>query len=760
MLITINTQAQVIIKEKVEISPSFPVGPENPIITFPDSIYSGSSERLSTNQTSYQPENLQSTITLTDGGRVFVQVIYSEAAGSAKIDLLIRQPNQQTILEYANKNVGYSCTTEEYPPGTNVEFGIYWYWNNWGTIYEGNEAGAVITQISSSSYRIGFEAAGDDWDYNELVIYVNITDEPDFDVSISPEQITGGEWALLEIMIANYCNMPPTQLNVEIIQGQEYGSLIDPYTYESVKSITGLDYWGGYAWVDYISDGVSVAETEQVVIRVSTTDSMTEPKEVILYINPPPIYVYTIPEVVGVADTALIIIKKRNPDGTLEDFPAEQLFEVAATEGCINGNILVGDSLGVYFSAAQQPIYFVAADSIEGDSGYVRLRVGTDIETISIKPVTVNEHIYQKRKQNDLQITELREGYKQMLEDKRQLLNKNEAEKKEEELTEGLIVEACFTGFFSEIGYWQGDVLVKKDGCDEEIVVCESSLSQSVDTLSFNLLRSNVLWTWFDRDGVPQAANVLDVCVYHQGSDHPLGITKFLYKIPGIVKDYYFLDDLVIKSCLDQSDDTNQNWNFNIENLRIPIISDYCFDPTLIDLYDGSNTSILSANISDCKTYKEVIDLLDWFIVGPYSQQDDILASNFVWSSGVRKHEDKHFFDKRTHIKNDLDTIAFKEIRKIYRGIVDFPCPEDALDISAKARIKAEIRKGVNRGQNIKKIMGDQEIVTLRGNKFIVPKSELEADRFASELYQTIKKNIYNWAKQQSWYINTENCEQ
>ena len=152
---------------------------------------------------------------------------------------------------------------------------------------------------------------------------------------------------------------------------------------------------------------------------------------------------------------------------TLKDFPLDQTFEVRMMEGCINGNILVGDSLGVYFAAAQQPIYFVAADSIEGDSGYVRLRVGTDIETISTKPVTVNDHIFQKRKQNDLRITELREGYKQMLEEKRQLLNKNEAEKKEEELIEGLIIEACFTGYFSEIGYWQGDVLVKKDGCDD-----------------------------------------------------------------------------------------------------------------------------------------------------------------------------------------------------------------------------------------------------------------------------------------------------
>ena len=35
--------------------------------------------------------------------------------------------------------------------------------------------------------------------------------------------------------------------------------------------------------------------------------------------------------------------------------------------------------MGVYFADAQQPIKFVTADSLESDSGFVRLRVGTDV---------------------------------------------------------------------------------------------------------------------------------------------------------------------------------------------------------------------------------------------------------------------------------------------------------------------------------------------------------------------------------------------
>lgn len=58
-----------------------------------------------------------------------------------------------------------------------------------------------------------------------------------------------------------------------------------------------------------------------------------------LYIKPPPIFVYTEPEIVSASDTADVIIKKRNTDGTLEDFPPGQAFELAVLDGCVNGNI-------------------------------------------------------------------------------------------------------------------------------------------------------------------------------------------------------------------------------------------------------------------------------------------------------------------------------------------------------------------------------------------------------------------------------------
>ncbi|MGE5805237.1 MAG: hypothetical protein ACM34M_05555, partial [Ignavibacteria bacterium] len=80
------------------------------------------------------------------------------------------------------------------------------------------------------------------------------------------------------------------------------------------------------------------------------------------------------PEIISAGDTARIVIKKEFSTGKIEDFPADQTFEAAILEGCLSGNLLVGDSLGSYFYDKRQPIYFVADSS--ADSGIVKIRIG------------------------------------------------------------------------------------------------------------------------------------------------------------------------------------------------------------------------------------------------------------------------------------------------------------------------------------------------------------------------------------------------
>jgi hypothetical protein len=167
-------------------------------INLPDTTGTKSANELLINKSQNQLENTQSIISLPEGGKVTVQIIGSDAAASSKIDLLLRQPEQQTLVEYANHEPGFSWTSPGYPTGSSVEFGIYWYWNNWGTIYQGNEAGALITQIDDDMYQIGFEAAGDDWDYNELVIDVKVETYLPL-VLIDPPNISTGETAFVSV---------------------------------------------------------------------------------------------------------------------------------------------------------------------------------------------------------------------------------------------------------------------------------------------------------------------------------------------------------------------------------------------------------------------------------------------------------------------------------------------------------------------------------------------------------------------------------
>ncbi len=288
---------------------------------------------------------------------------------------------------------------------------------------------------------------------------------------VYPDTLTTRETTYLDINYYNECRpLPPeTKINLEIINGIEFGNLIDPYTNERVKSITNLDHWWGYAWVEYIADGKPKDGTDTITIRISTTDPEIIPKEINVYIKPPPIYVYTNPDVVRAADTAEVVIKKRNSDGTLEDFPQGQTFELAVLDGCVNGNILVGDSIGVYFSDAQLPIYFVAADSVEGDSGVVRLRVGTELSGSAMKLLKQDDEKNKDLTDEQIRIAELKAGYKKMMEEKKKEAIESKSGLRGELPTEAPILEVCYYGsYLYETGYWEGDVVVEGNECDFE----------------------------------------------------------------------------------------------------------------------------------------------------------------------------------------------------------------------------------------------------------------------------------------------------
>ncbi len=222
-----SIQAQVTIKERIEVNPvAIPLDKKQLTDT---SLTHKINYTVNPGLSEPSLDNPQSTVMIPFFGRVNVEVILSDAASSSRVSLEIRQPEYQVLSEYANHNVGFTWTSDNMMQGTAVEFGIDWYWNNWGTIYQGKEAGVITTQIDSTEYTMGFEALGDDWDYNELVIRVKFI-PTEIVVTIDPPVILPGDTAnvIIKNRIADgtLIDFPPTQkFEAAILDGCIYGQL-------------------------------------------------------------------------------------------------------------------------------------------------------------------------------------------------------------------------------------------------------------------------------------------------------------------------------------------------------------------------------------------------------------------------------------------------------------------------------------------------------------------------------------------------------
>ena len=209
--------------------------------------------------------------------------------------------------------------------------------------------------------------------------------------SFGVEEINTGEEVFMELNVlsdhsCSFCLPLYETYNAEIIKGGEYGNLIDPVSGESVQSLTGIEQYTfgpgqpcGVAGLDYIADSISADAEDSIIIRISTSDPQIQPTDKLFLIRPSPIFVTITPDTLAPGDTASIIIKKRNPDGTIEDFPPDQTFEIGIAEGCL-GNLFACDEEDCYLEPHfygipnSVPVYFVA--DVSADSGTVKIRVG------------------------------------------------------------------------------------------------------------------------------------------------------------------------------------------------------------------------------------------------------------------------------------------------------------------------------------------------------------------------------------------------
>ncbi len=282
---------------------------------------------------------------------------------------------------------------------------------------------------------------------------------------------------------------------LEVIQGQEYGVLYDVETDETALSFSGIvtesgsgslfSYEYGYRF-KFIADGVQPDSANPGIVTIRSTPSDGDINTIefslpVAYNEYPPeqgILVQFAQSELAPGDTTQIILKRRNPDGTLEDFSQWDLFEIGMIEGCEGGMILVDTTLEVYFAEVYQPIYFVADSTIADTTITVGIRVGL-IEGIggSSRPMITGGD------ETDEIVTENRKNITN------QKLNKN---KKEPEPLPDNPTTYCFVGEIIRDYMGDGSVEVKAE--EHTILLGETKYYQAKypDPLSNKLVIEEV----------------------------------------------------------------------------------------------------------------------------------------------------------------------------------------------------------------------------------------------------------------------------
>ena len=262
----------------------------------------------------------------------------------------------------------------------------------------------------------------------------------------------------------------------------------------------------------------------------------------------------------------------------MEDFPPGTLFEIGMLEGCAAGLIHAAGDSSNYFYGVTQPIYFKAAETIEGESDTVKLLVGL-IE----------------QQQGGMQM--VGEGEKEIQPE----VKSNYLKSPPGGVPTNPLGFACFTGDFVEQITAPANVVVG-DECDEEIVVCNNYQPPKFEDVStITELGENDPWQWIDNQGNPQTTNTGTACDY-EIDPKEFGKTYILPKIGDFSTGnppppvYNRLDDMKVIACADKSNPIVSIWRISVNNLRVPIFTDHCPAPPaargFIDLEDGSNTTL------------------------------------------------------------------------------------------------------------------------------------------------------------------------
>ncbi len=319
---------------------------------------------------------------------VTVTVLGGEAAG--RHILYLRSPENLTIIENPLYRVGYKWLSPKYSIGTELDFGLLLK-NNYGEP-PSPEEGAIRKTVGPNEYEFWYNDDSIDSDYNDVIINVKFCDRIDKIVTLqtSPNSLTKigfgqTEWLHAFANIKKYCPLHnenfyiyeflsnETKYNLKLKRGINYGTLGYLENGNDISQ-TGTELYNlnhdyGSLYFVYQPYGDPPVQEDTIIINVSTTDSAIRPVDIKYLINAPKIQVTFVPNSIGVGDTAIVLIKKKNDDGSLSDFPPEQLFDFKLVDG-INGGMIFIPELGYSIDQARrvrQGISFIANNRIDGN---------------------------------------------------------------------------------------------------------------------------------------------------------------------------------------------------------------------------------------------------------------------------------------------------------------------------------------------------------------------------------------------------------
>ena len=767
-MIAINTQAQVVIKEKVEINPQQSITPDYaaPIYT-PCGPWISSYDyynpwQVVWNQISFAPDPYQQMFNFQDNrwGPGLQRRIYTLDPNN-NYNLTIQQEEEYAYFTYGGfydditgvyVPMQYVGTALSGVPGSDIGATA---WFNYVRDYPNG------LYHNESKYRMrikrdvpsGTEITMTVFNGQETINYHTRIEVPTFTIESSTDEDTLLHFYSRDIeFILNFqqsCQLDGyggaypegIKFNVEIIQGQEYGNLYYPGTVaepeQSGTSITNLEdqYGQGISIysIKYKADGVQPDSLSPgiVTIRCSANDIDIAPVEVsfpVKYNEDPPdeggyIIVGMDKQSYEPGDTAVIFNRWLTGYGEDIYFPVNQLFDVEITAGTEYG-VLYDPYSGEVSGSLQNVLNgfrVLTSSSIAEDSVVIILKVRTRIGGgISTRMITNEKEELERRKID-------------------------KAEDKEPYNTESLII-----GEEELEGY--GNVLVKKDECDEEIVVCNNYQPPKFEDVgTITVLSENDPWQWIDKQGTLHTSSTGAACNYALPPGCGEVVFGQTYIMPSIGEPrvYNLLDDMKVTVCLDKNDPDNHYWNFSLDNFRVPLFSSHCPNQPqtcgYVDLGDGTNSSLLSQNITNCNDYNNVMSALFYWIIGP-ERMGMKPPYKYYFSAGITAHEKEHVEQIKKLLPlfwNGAGGFGRLKSKKIEKSDVN-KCPEHALnknEFDIRDNLKFDLENYFNA---LEKLMGYD-----KGGYSI---AELDADELVRPIYDEIKKNIKNWASQQSWW--------